>query len=135
METFVQGRFGLSLMGALWLALSVQADRAARRFLKEGLVWPASPTEKSPPEKEAEVIYLSRLGGRKWEHGAEPKTEPKPAPAKARTAAQRGAPPLAESPQFFREPSRSFGNPGNSSHRHHRPRLSPLDQTIPSRSR
>jgi hypothetical protein len=62
-EIFVHHRFGISLLGALWFGLMLQADRAARRFLRDGLTPQKEAKEEAPwlPPEEDELIYVRRF--------------------------------------------------------------------------
>src|SRR5437868_334436 len=88
LEYSAQGRFGVAMVTGLYFFLLLQAEHAAKRYLKYGLIFPvpmnsgvASGAGKRKITVE-DVIDLPRLGGRRsYDRKAEqPKAEKKAAP-------------------------------------------------------
>ncbi len=68
-EIFFYKQFGLVVVGTLYLVLSLQADRAAKKFLMDGLRWPVetrqSRLRKGRESEEGEELFVLPLGEKK----------------------------------------------------------------------
>lgn len=101
LEYSAQGRFGIAMVTGLYFFLLMQAEHAAKRYLKYGLLMPVpvGPDRQEAPKKKftvEDVLEVPRLGERKssdWQAKAEArkrqekKSEPK-AEAKQETKQQ-----------------------------------------------
>lgn len=107
-EYLAEGRFGLGLVSAIFMLLSLQAELAAQRFLRQGLYPLPSPVLGAPAKKEKskitieDVIEVKPLGAKKK---PEPKrAEPKKPEIKKAAAPPKKPAPLPQSPRFNGKP-------------------------------
>lgn len=94
-EAFVYQQFGIVVVGTLYFLLSAQAEHAANRFLRDGLVWPEKKEPKAPVEK----------GPVSWLHEEKTEEVPRPAPEQPKEQARAKAPPKPQAPPKQNKPA------------------------------
>jgi len=84
-EVFFYKQFGLVVVGTLYLVLSLQADRAAKKFLIDGLRWPVATRQsrirKARECKEGEELFVAPLGEKKSKPTYTPPRKDSPPPS------------------------------------------------------
>lgn len=116
-EVFFYKQFGLVVVGTLYMMLSMQADRAARKFLLDGFRWPVQTKQarrKAGLDEYQEEVFVAPLGEKKEKPTytpmrndapafVEPPVEPvrltRPSPFRL-TAAQLAAAEIYNEPNF-----------------------------------
>jgi DnaJ-domain-containing protein 1 len=113
LEYSAQGRFGIALVTGLYFFLLVQAEHAAKRFLKYGLLLPlpaAGPGPRSEPKKNKitveDVLEVPRLGERRSDPRKAKQETPKSEPRKTepKRESERKAEPQAPQPEKPKAP-------------------------------